>query len=146
MRTKTSSTRLTRRALLASFGAGMFGGTAIAGPASATAGPNPLSTGNLQRGDMADWAEYVGRRFSIAAGAGAALRLVAVEPLCSDGPLPRAVRRRRRFAASFESVGATVPDGDAAYWVSTASAAPLPLYLGARATVAGKARFVAVFN
>jgi hypothetical protein len=53
---------------------------------------------------------------------------------------------RRCFAAIFEAAGGIVPQGDATYALASASVPAMPLHLGARAQVGGRARFVAAFN
>jgi hypothetical protein len=128
--------------LLAGFGAAAIGGIATA--ANAFPRLSLLTLGaDLQRGEMPVWSAMVGRIFRAPT---ATLRLVAVEPLCSAGPSPSAVTRSGRFAAVFEAVAGPGPDGDATYWLAPESAAPLPLYLGPRAVVSGRPRYVAVFS
>lgn len=143
----------TRRSLLAGFGLGMIGVAASAAPglaAGAVSGSKRSTprapAGNLQRGEMADWTGYVGATFELAPGSGSPLKLVAVEPMTSGGPRPASVRRTQRFAAVFEAVGRNPPEGDATYWLSHWSTAPLPLHFSPRAAVSGKSRMVAIFS
>ena len=134
---------MTRRHLLAGLGAALIGGAATAAPAAwaSTLGARKGSTVDLARAGMTQWAALVGTRFDVAGGA--ALRLVAVEPLCSGGPTPA---RSRCFAAVFEAAGGPAPAGDATVVLAAAGGRPMPLFLGARAAAGGRTRFVAVFN
>jgi hypothetical protein len=88
----------------------------------------------------------VGRNFRVAGASGGSLKLVAVEPVLSDGPRPGAVRRRRGFAAVFETSPERAPQGDQAHWIAHGLGAPLPVFLSPPAEVSGRARLVAVFN
>ncbi|HEX8192356.1 MAG TPA: hypothetical protein VF552_05600 [Allosphingosinicella sp.] len=129
--------RLTRRHLLAGLGAGLIGSAAA--PAFA-ARPAPKRR-DLARGDLREWSAYVGEDFALAGGG--ALRLVAVEPLCSGGPTPS---RSQCFAAVFEARAGAAPEGEATIALAAPGAEPMPLYLGMRSVARGRARLVAVFN
>jgi hypothetical protein len=142
---------LTRRHVLAALSVGTVATTANAAPlrlgrrAAGDALAASAAT-DLERGGFADWSALVGRRFRLAGAPGAPLTLVAVEPDVSDGPRPGAVRRRRGFAAIFETATARAPEGDQAHWIAHGQGAPLPVFLSPPAAVAGKTRLVAVFN
>ncbi|HYJ28820.1 MAG TPA: hypothetical protein VEW25_00585 [Allosphingosinicella sp.] len=142
---------LTRRHMLAVLSVGTVATTAQAAPlrlggrAAAQAPASPAAA-NLERGGFADWSALVGRRFRLAGAPGAPLKLIAVEPDVSDGPRPGAVRRRRGFAAIFETAAARAPEGDQAHWIAHGSGAALPVFLSPPAAVAGRTRLVAVFN
>jgi hypothetical protein len=133
-----NSVRISRRNILVGLGAGAIG--AASGAASAAVAASPLTAGSA-RGEMAAWASRVGEHFAVAGGG--TLRLSAVEPLCSGGPMPGG---RRCFAAIFEAAGGRIPDGDATYALASASVPATPLYLGARDDRRGRSRFVAAFN
>lgn len=142
--------RPTRRHMLAGIGLGMIGAMASgASGAQAATGParrpsQPLADADLARADSETWAQYVGQDFAIPAVGGAVLRLVAVEEAPSGGPRPR--RMRGQFHAIFESVGRTVPEGDATYVMAPRSASPLPLFLAGRASGGRRERLVATFG
>lgn len=132
--------------MLCALGAGIVGvsgaGRASASPsARRSQRPSASPRRDLARGTMADWQAHVGTRFAL--GAGASLRLVAVEPLCGGGPNPG---RGECFAAVFEASDGRAPAGDAIYRLETAGASPLALHLGSRAGRRGRMRYVAVFN
>jgi len=132
---------VTRRSLLGGLGAGIVGGAAATFSITPAAASVPRAARDLARGNMTDWSAHVGERFSLAGGG--VLRLVAVEPLSSGGRSPS---RSQCFAAVFEASGGPAPHGSATYILASASAAPMPLYLGEAAEVRGGKRLVAVFN
>jgi hypothetical protein len=133
---------VTRRHLLAGLGAGLIGGAAGVAPAlAAPVRGTRKAAADLERGGLADWAARVGEPFAIPGGG--TLRLVSVEPLCSGGPTPA---RSQCFAATFEAAAGTAPEGGATVFVAPQGAGAMPLYLGARTVVRGRARLVAVFN
>jgi len=141
---------LTRRHMLAALSAGSVAAAAEAAPLgrlrtapAAPAGGTPAA--DLASGSLADWSALVGRTFRVA-GAGAPLKLVAVEPVTSGGRRPGTVRRRRGFAAIFETSAARAPEGDRTHLLAHGLSAPLPLFLSPPAELSGKARLVAVFN
>ena len=135
---------ITRRSLI--------GGLALAGVGTmAQAAPRTLGRAAAGRTDLstagaAEWRALVGERFSVAGLPGAPMRLVAVEPVASGGPRPSDVCRAEGFAAIFETGSGRAPEGDATYWLGHRSAAPMPVHLGLKAEVAGKAQLVAIFN
>lgn len=142
---------LTRRHMLAAISVGTVATTANAAPlrlggrAIAPAPASPAAA-DLERGGFADWSALIGKSFRLAGAPGAPLKLVAVEPGLSDGPRPGTVRRRRGFAAIFETNAARAPEGDQSYWIAHGLGAPLPVFLSPPAAVGSKARLVAVFN
>jgi hypothetical protein len=137
--------------MLAALSAGSVAAAAEAAPIGLSLGGPPARPGaapgvDLARGTLADWSALVGRRFRLAGAAGAPLKLVAIEPLVSDGPRPASVVRRRGFAAVFESSAARAPEGDRTHVLALGLSSPLPLFLSPPSEVSGKSRLVAVFN
>jgi hypothetical protein len=131
---------MTRRHLLGGLAAGLVGAAATA-PAIAAPLSRRRAAADLERGGIADWSGEVGALFAVAGGG--TLRLTAVEPLCSGGPTPS---RATCFAAHFEAVAGPVPEGGATHALAPRSGPAMPLFLGARASVGGRERLVAVFN
>lgn len=147
MAKKPTGRGLTRRHMLAAMSASAVATAAEAGPVRlGSFGSKTAAAADLNRGNLSDWSALVGQRFRIAGASGAPLKLVSVEPVNSAGPRPGAVRRRRGFAAVFETSMARAPEGDQAYWIAQGMGAPLPVFLSPPAEVSGKARLVAVFN
>jgi|GEM_PF-1712252 len=142
---------LTRRHMLAAISAGAVATAAGAaragsGAGAAAARPRVLGPIDLERGTFADWSAVVGRTFRLADASGAPLKLVAVEPVNSDGPRPGAIRRRRGFSAIFEANPARAPAGDRTHWIALGAHPPLPVFLSPPVEISGKMRFAAVFN
>lgn len=132
---------MTRRHLLAGLGAGLIGTAAGAAPLKAAAAVGRSPATDLERAGIAEWSAHVGARFDVAGGG--SLRLVAVEPLGSGGPMPS---RSQCFAAVFEGAAGPVPEGNATLAVAAPGARPMPLYFGARFPAGRRSRLIAVFN
>ena len=144
---QTTLAGATRRTLLLGGGAALLGTAAAAAARPATLLAAPAAQGtpaDLARGELEDWAPLVGRTFSLAASAGAALKLVSVAPSAEDGERPSALKRKRAFTAVFEAAG-PAPQGNATYWLSRHQVAPFPVFLGPPSKD-GTPKLVAVFG
>ena len=72
----------------------------------------------------------------------AALKLIAVKPLNSDGHRPANVARDRAFVAVFDG-GRATPDGDRIYAVNHQASGEMAIFLS---PAAGNGHIEAVFN
>ena len=125
MTTETSS-RLSRRSMLAGFGLVFAAAGAIAAPAlqlSWTRRPGTRGSwwdgaAPLHRAGIGQWNREVGSEFAVEAEGGTvSVRLAEVQPLNSAGRKPGELGRDRAFAAVFEADG-PLPAGNRIYKVN----------------------------
>ena len=148
MTTGTSS-RFSRRGMLAGFGLVFAAAGAFAAPAlqlSWTRKPGTRGSwwdgaAPLHRAGLDRWAREVGAEFKVQAEDGTvSVRLAEVQPLLSTGRKPGELGRDRAFAAVFEAEG-PLPRGDRIYKVDHAEHGPMDVYFSASGE-----KMVAVFG
>lgn len=150
-----SSSRLSRRNLLAGLGVGFAAVGALAAPALQLSWTRkPGAKGNwwdrqftsLARAGMDEWSRQVGSEFRFSGGDGTVVgRLAEVRPLRSPGQRPAGLRDRA-FALVFESAGQTLPAGDRMHDVSHPSSRDMKIYFSACGDTCGGHRLQAIFN
>ena len=147
---RETSTRLSRRALLAGLGLGAVSAGALARPSLGLARGTAAKgdrwdrrPGSLSAASMSEWKRQVGSEFALV-GAGNT-KLVEVTPLRSLGRRPDGLREGA-FMAVFESTGAALPPGDRMMDVSHSSAGAMKIYFSACGDRCGGRRLQAVFN
>jgi hypothetical protein len=152
MMTRETSSRLSRRALLAGLGLGVAAVGAIASPAlqlSWTRKPGAKASWwdrqftSLENAGADEWRRRIGAEFALAGGGTA--RLADVQTLRSPGRRPRGLRDGA-FAIVFESAGAGLPAGDRILDVSHAEAGAMKIYFSACGDTCGGRRLQAIFN
>ena len=148
MTTETSS-RFSRRGLLAGAGLVFAAAGALAAPAlqlSWTRRPGTRGSlwdgaAPLHRAGMDQWAREIGSEFKVEAEGGTvSTRLAEVQPLLSTGRKPGELGRDRAFAAVFEAEG-PLPAGDRIYKVDHPEHGRMDVYFSASG-----ARMIAVFG
>ena len=148
MTTETSS-RFSRRGMLAGFGLVFAAAGAIAAPAlqlSWTRRPGTRGSlwdgaAPLHRAGFDQWTREVGSKFTVEAEGGAfSARLAEVQPLLSTGRKAGELGRDRAFAAFFEGDG-VLPPGDRIYKVDHPEHGRMDVYFSASTE-----RMMAVFG
>jgi hypothetical protein len=148
---RETSSRLSRRKLLAGLGFGVAAVGALATPAlqlSWTRKPGAKGSWwdrqftSLSSAGMDEWSRQVGSEFSFA---GAAARLTQVNALAPAGRRPSGLRDRA-FELVFESAGATLPVGDRIHDVTHSVGGNMKIYFSVCGSTCGGRRLQAVFN
>ena len=148
---RETSSRLSRRKLLAGLGFGVAAVGALAAPAlqlSWTRKPGAKGSWwdrqftSLSHAGMDEWSRQVGTEFSFA---GAVARLAEVKPFPTSGHRPAGLRDRA-FELIFESADASLPAGDRMHDVSHAAAGKMKIYFSACGNQCGGHRLQAIFN
>lgn len=148
---RETSSRLSRRKLLAGLGFGVAAVGALAAPAlqlSWTRKPGAKGSWwdrqftSLARAGHDEWSRQLGSEFSFPGGVA---RLAEVRPLASSGPRPEGLRDRA-FLLVFESAGKALPAGDAMLDVSHAVGGDMKIYFSACGETCGGQRLQALFN
>jgi hypothetical protein len=148
---RETSSRLSRRKLLAGLGFGVAAVGALAAPAlqlSWTRKPGAKDSWwdrqftSLARAGHDEWSRQVGTEFRLADGIA---KLTEVRPLASPGRRPEGVRERA-FALVFESAGKALPGGDSMLDVSHAVGGDMKIYFSACGETCGGRRLQAIFN
>lgn len=149
---RETSSRLSRRALLAGLGLGVATMGAFATPAlrlSWTRKPDPKGNWwdrqftSLSSAGMDEWSRRLGAEFTLAGGVVA--KLAEVTPLRSPGRRPPGLRDGA-FAIILESAGAALPAGDRILDVGDPESGPMKIYFSACTGECGRRRLQAIFN
>ena len=147
---RETSSRLSRRKLLAGLGFGVAAVGALAAPAlqlSWTRKPGAKGSWwdrqftSLSHAGMDEWSRQIGSEFSFA---GATARLTQVNALSSAGSRPEGVRERA-FELVFESTSANLPVGDRIHDVTHAVGGDMKIYFSVCGSSCGGRRLQAVF-
>jgi hypothetical protein len=151
MTTETSS-RLSRRGMLAGLGAAFAAAGALAAPAlnlSWTRKPAARgswwdrTSASLSHAGADEWSRHVGSEFSFDGGGVA--KLVKVEPFATKGARP-AELRDRAFALVFDAAKGSLPAGDRMYDVSHPDGGDMKIYFSDCGTQCSGRRLQAIFN
>jgi hypothetical protein len=149
---RETSSRLSRRNLLAGVGLGVAAVGALAAPAiqlSWTRKPGAKGSWwdrqftSLARAGVDEWKRQVGTEFALAGGVMA--KLAEVTPMRSPGKRPEGLRESA-FAVVFESGGPALPAGDRILDVTHAEAGAMKIYFSACGDTCGGHRLQAIFN
>ncbi|HEX8571597.1 MAG TPA: hypothetical protein VF759_02470 [Allosphingosinicella sp.] len=148
---RETSSRLSRRKVLAGLGFGVAAVGALAAPAlqlSWTRKPGAKDSWwdrqftSLPHAGFDEWSRQVGAEFSFG---GSTARLSEVRPLPSSGLRPSGLRDRA-FELVFESTQQALPAGDRIHDVSHAVAGEMKIYFSDCGSACGGRRLQAVFN
>jgi hypothetical protein len=148
---RETSSRLSRRKLLAGLGFGVAAVGALAAPAlqlNWTRKPGAKGSWwdrqftSLSHAGMDEWSRQVGSEFSFAGAVG---RLTQVNALSPPGRRPAGLRDQA-FELIFESASATLPVGDRIHDVTHAVAGDMKIYFSVCGNTCGGRRLQAVFN
>ena len=148
---RETSSRLSRRNLLAGLGLGVAAVGAMAAPAlqlSWTRKPGAKGSWwnrqftSLSSAGADEWKRQIGSEFALAGGVA---KLAEVTPLRSPGKRPEGLRDGA-FALVFESGGAALPAGDRILDVTHAEAGAMKIYFSACGNQCGGHRLQAIFN
>jgi hypothetical protein len=149
---RETSSRLSRRKLLAGLGFGVAAVGALAAPAlqlSWTRKPGAKGSWwdrqlvSLSRAGVDEWTRQIGSEFALAGGVVA--KLAEVTPMRSPGRRPEGLRDTA-FAVVLESTGAGLPAGDRMLDVTHAEAGAMKIYFSACNDRCGGHRLQAIFN
>jgi hypothetical protein len=149
---RETSSRLSRRNLLAGLGFGVAAAGALAAPAlhlDWTRKPGAKRSWwnrqftSLSSAGVDEWSRQIGSEFAL--GGGAVAKLAEVTPLRSPGRRP-AELRETAFAVVLESAGAALPPGDRMVEVSHATGGRMKIYFSACDKACGGHKLQAIFN
>jgi hypothetical protein len=149
---RETSSRLSRRKLLAGLGFGVAAVGALATPAlqlSWTRKPGAKDSWwdrqftSLSHAGVDEWTRQIGSEFALAGGVVA--KLAEVTPMRSPGRRPDGLRDTA-FAVVLQSTGAALPAGDRILEVSHAGAGAMKIFFSASSDKAGGRRLQAIFN
>ena len=147
-----TSSRLTRRGLLAGLGLGAAAAGAMAAPAlnlDWTRKPGPKGSWwdrrftSLSAAGFDEWSGRIGTQFAL--GSGIVARLAEVRPLGKAERRPAGVRDQA-FAIVLESLGGPLPPADRILDVTQADAGAMKIYFSACGETCGGRRLQAIFS
>ncbi len=149
---RETSSRLSRRNLLAGLGFGVAAVGALAAPAlqlNWTRKPGAKGSwwdrqfASLAQAGLDEWSRQIGSEFALAGGIVA--RLAEVKPLRSPGRRPAGLRDGA-FAIVLESAGSPLPAGDRILDVGHSEAGAMKIYFSACGDQCASRRLQAIFN